>query len=83
MSNDFQKKMTMELVRLKHLIKIASSEDDVVLDSFMGVGSIGVASLEMNRRFIGSEIEKNTSKPQKKIAKYSAITIFRRSRFTR
>jgi len=43
---------------LRHLIKIASNEGDIVLDPFMGVGSAGVASLELNRRFIGIEIEK-------------------------
>ena len=43
---------------LKHLIKIATNEGDVVLDPFMGVGSTGVASLQMGRRFIGIEIEK-------------------------
>ncbi|MCK4401916.1 site-specific DNA-methyltransferase, partial [bacterium] len=31
---------------------------DIVLDPFMGVGSTGVASLRMDRRFIGIEIKK-------------------------
>ena len=43
---------------LRHLINIASNEGDVILDPFMGVGSTGVAALEMNRKFIGIEIEK-------------------------
>jgi len=42
---------------LKHLINIASNEGDVILDPFMGVGSTGVAALEMDRRFIGVEID--------------------------
>ena len=42
---------------LKHLIKIASNEGDVILDPFMGVGSTGVAALEMNRKFVGFEID--------------------------
>ena len=51
---------TQKPVRLlKHLIKIASNEGDVVLDPFMGVGSTGVAALQMDRRFIGIEIEKD------------------------
>ena len=51
---------TQKPVRLlKHLIKIASNEGDVVLDPFMGVGSTGVAALQMDRRFIGIELEKN------------------------
>lgn len=43
---------------LKHLIQIATNEDDVILDPFMGVGSTGVAALELNRKFIGIELEK-------------------------
>ena len=49
---------TQKPVRLlRHLIKIASNKGDVILDPFMGVGSTGVAALEMNRKFIGMEIE--------------------------
>lgn len=44
---------------LEHIIKIASNENDVVLDMFMGVGSTGVASLNLNRRFIGIELDKD------------------------
>lgn len=43
---------------LEHIIKIASNENDVVLDMFMGVGSTGVACLNLNRRFIGIELDK-------------------------
>lgn len=42
---------------LSHIIKIASNENDMVLDMFMGVGSTGVAALSLNRRFIGIEID--------------------------
>ena len=42
---------------LKHLIKIASDENDIVFDPFMGVGSTGVAALNLNRRFLGCEID--------------------------
>lgn len=44
---------------LKHIIKIASKENDLVLDMFMGVGSTGVAALSLNRRFIGIEIDED------------------------
>jgi len=44
---------------LRHIIKIASNPDDLVFDPFMGVGSTGVAALEMNRRFLGVEIDEN------------------------
>ncbi len=42
---------------LRHLITIASNENDVILDPFMGVGSTGVAALQLQRSFIGCEIE--------------------------
>ncbi len=42
---------------LKHLIGIASNPGDLVLDPFMGVGSTGVAALELGRRFLGMEID--------------------------
>ena len=44
---------------LKKMIEIASNEDDIVFDPFMGVGSSGVAALELNRRFIGIELDKS------------------------
>ena len=43
---------------LEHIIKIASNENDVILDPFMGVGSTGVACKNLNRNFIGIEINK-------------------------
>ena len=36
----------------------SSDEGDVVLDTFMGTGSVGKVCLENNRSFIGGEIEK-------------------------
>ena len=42
---------------LKHIIQMATNENDVIFDPFMGVGSTGVASLELNRKFIGIEID--------------------------
>lgn len=42
---------------LQHIIKIASDEGDLVLDPFMGVGSTGKASLLLNRKFVGIEID--------------------------
>jgi len=43
---------------LKHIIQIATNEGDVVFDPFMGVGSTGVAALNLGRRFIGFELNK-------------------------
>lgn len=42
---------------LKHIINIASNPNDVIFDPFMGVGSTGVAATELNRDFIGCEID--------------------------
>ena len=43
---------------LKNLIINSSEEGGIVFDPFMGTGSTGVACIETNRRFMGSEIDK-------------------------
>jgi site-specific DNA-methyltransferase (adenine-specific)/modification methylase len=42
---------------LRHIIQIASNPGDMVFDPFMGVGSTGVAAVELGRRFLGVEID--------------------------
>jgi site-specific DNA-methyltransferase (adenine-specific) len=42
---------------IKFLIGIATNEGDVVLDSFAGCGSTGVACANTNREFIGMELD--------------------------
>jgi DNA modification methylase len=42
---------------IERLIIASSNEDDVVLDPFMGGGSTGVACKNLNRNFIGIEID--------------------------
>ena len=43
---------------MKILIENSSNEKDIVLDPFMGIGSTGIACKELNRDFIGIEIDK-------------------------
>ncbi|NAW59650.1 MULTISPECIES: DNA-methyltransferase [unclassified Vibrio] len=45
---------------LEHIVTASSRENDVVLDAFMGSGATGKASLNLNRRFIGVEMEEET-----------------------
>lgn len=51
---------------LKKMIEIASNKDDIVFDPFMGVGSTGVAALELDRRFIGVELDESYFNAAKK-----------------
>lgn len=50
--------LTVKPVKLiEHLIKLFTREKQVVLDTFAGSGSHGVAALKCGRKFIGIEIE--------------------------
>ena len=42
---------------MKILIENSSQENDVVFEPFMGIGATVVASLELNRRCIGVELD--------------------------
>ena len=43
---------------LKRIILASTKEGDLVLDPFCGSGTTGVAACELNRRFVGIDIEK-------------------------
>lgn len=44
---------------LERLILLSSNENDLILDCFMGSGTTGVACKELNRNFIGIELDEN------------------------
>ena len=44
---------------MKEILQVLSNEGDTVLDPFMGSGSTGVACKELNRNFIGVELDKH------------------------
>lgn len=52
---------------LRKMIEIATNEGDIIFDPFMGVGSTGVAAMQLGRRFIGVEIDKEYCAAGKKI----------------
>ena len=43
---------------INHLVSVLSSENDVVLDPFMGSGTTGVVCKRLNRDFVGIELNK-------------------------
>lgn len=43
----------------KILIENSSKENEIILDPFMGIGGCGVACKQLNRKFIGCEIDEN------------------------
>ncbi len=54
------------LAILKKMIEVATNENDIVFDPFMGVGSTGVAAIELKRRFIGVELNNEYFEAAKK-----------------
>lgn len=43
---------------MKEIISVHTNKDDIILDPFMGSGSTGEAACELNRKFVGIELEK-------------------------
>ena len=59
-ADDFNNHPTLKPVNLmQHLVKLVSFEGATILDPFMGSGSTGVACLQLDRKFIGYEIDKD------------------------
>jgi site-specific DNA-methyltransferase (adenine-specific) len=44
---------------LKRIIEASTNEGDLILDPFNGSGTTGLASVKLNRRYIGIEIDPN------------------------
>lgn len=49
----------LQLEVIRRCAELWSRPDDVVWSPFMGIGSEGVVSLEMGRRFVGAELKKS------------------------
>ena len=49
----------LQLEVIRRGVMLWSNPDDVVLSPFMGIGSEGVVSLELGRRFVGVELKKS------------------------
>lgn len=74
---DFNFHPTIKPVELMiHLVKLVSFEGQKVLDPFMGSGSTGIACLDLNRKFIGYELDKNYFEIAKKRLKNRKQSLF-------
>lgn len=57
---DFNFHPTLKPVELmQHLVKLTTFDEQVVLDPFMGSGSTGLACIELKRKFVGYELDKD------------------------
>jgi DNA modification methylase len=57
--NDEKHMCPLQLDVIERCLHMWSNPGDVVLSPFMGIGSEGVASLQLGRRFIGVELKES------------------------
>ena len=66
------------LSKLNHIIKPLTVEGQTILDPFMGYGTNGITALQLNRKFIGIEIDREhysrASLQVKQIQSFSFLT---------
>ena len=55
-----------DLTVIERLVRLLTNPGDIVLDPFMGSGTTGVACKNLNRRFIGIELDKKYFETAKK-----------------
>lgn len=61
---------------LSFLINKSSKEEDIVLDTFAGIFTTAIACKQLNRNFIGFEIEKTYCKIAKDLLNRQSINLF-------
>ena len=62
-------------IEAEHMIKPLTVEGNIVLDPFMGSGTTGEAALELNRRFVGIEVDKeHYSRTKQRLSKLKLDT---------
>ena len=63
-------------IEADRIIKPLTLEGQIVLDPFMGYGTFGIAALQLKRKFIGIEIDKeHYSNAAQRLSKFTAQQI--------